>query len=197
MMNDLVLQADPTAQLSIHPAWARARGQVIVGPGCRLVLGSPIHLTERTALTITVANGAEVVIGDGCYLEALYISADGPGGVELGRGTTVNGAGLVAHEGRWIRFGADCMLATEIAAHTSDHHTIWDVRTGERINSAEDIEIGEHVWIGTGVTVLKGSRIGSGSVIGARSLVNGPIEESCIAAGTPARVVRKGVRWER
>lgn len=43
--------------------------------------------------------------------------------------------------------------------------------------------------------VLKGVRIGHDSVIGAGSVVTRMAAAHCIAAGSPARVVRTGVRW--
>lgn len=53
------------------------------------------------------------------------------------------------------------------------------------------IIVGDNVWIGYGVTVLAGVRIGSNSVIGAKSVVTRDIPENSVAAGVPARVIRK------
>ncbi len=52
------------------------------------------------------------------------------------------------------------------------------------------VEIGDHSWIGTGVTVLNCS-IGKHCVIGAHSLVTKDIPEYSVAAGTPARVIKR------
>ena len=64
-------------------------------------------------------------------------------------------------------------------------------RPAERTLSS-DVEtiVEDKVWIGDGVVVLPGSRIGAGSIIGANSIVNGVIPAHCIAAGSPARVLR-------
>ena len=53
------------------------------------------------------------------------------------------------------------------------------------------IVIEDDVWIGFGVIVLKGVRIGRASVIGAGSVVTRDIPPFCVAAGNPARVVRR------
>ena len=59
------------------------------------------------------------------------------------------------------------------------------------IKSRGDISIGNDVWIGYGVKIFKGVTIGNGAVIGACSLVNKSVEPYTIAAGTPARPIRK------
>lgn len=53
------------------------------------------------------------------------------------------------------------------------------------------ITIGNNVFIGCNSLILKGSIIGDNSVIGAGSVVCGAIPPNCVAAGNPARVVKK------
>ena len=47
------------------------------------------------------------------------------------------------------------------------------------------------------VILLYGTEISDGSIVGARSLVKANIPNNCIAAGAPARVIRKDVAWSR
>lgn len=54
-----------------------------------------------------------------------------------------------------------------------------------------DTVIGNDVWIGQNVTFLPGVHVGDGAIIGANSTVTRDIPPYCIAAGDPARVVRK------
>lgn len=99
--------------------------------------------------------------------------------------------------------GDDCMFSWNVILHSNDHHSIFDVVTGENINSTTDISgerrilIGNHVWIGDHVCILYNTQIGDGSIIGAMSLVKSKISNNCIAAGNPARVVRKDIAWSR
>jgi acetyltransferase-like isoleucine patch superfamily enzyme len=53
------------------------------------------------------------------------------------------------------------------------------------------IVIEDDVFIGMECLILKGAHIGAGSVIGARSVVTGHIPPGVIAAGSPARVIRR------
>jgi virginiamycin A acetyltransferase len=54
-----------------------------------------------------------------------------------------------------------------------------------------DTVIGNDVWIGQDVTILPGVHIGDGAIIGAKSVVGSDVEPYTIAAGNPARPIRK------
>lgn len=104
---------------------------------------------------------------------------------------------IVASEGADVSIGEDCMLASGIEIRTDDSHPIYDVRTQERVNLARSIHIGDHVWIGKFVAILGGASVGNGSVVGFRSVLTRKIPNNCVAAGVPARVLRKDIAWER
>jgi acetyltransferase-like isoleucine patch superfamily enzyme len=44
---------------------------------------------------------------------------------------------------------------------------------------------------------MKGASIGAGAVVGLRAVVTHSVPANCVAAGTPARVIRENVRWDR
>ena len=52
-------------------------------------------------------------------------------------------------------------------------------------------EIGDNVVLYTGVTILGPVKIGENSVIGAHSLVLDSIPPNCLAAGVPAKIIKK------
>ena len=54
-----------------------------------------------------------------------------------------------------------------------------------------DTVIGNDVWIGQNAVILPGVKIGDGAIIGANSVVGHDISPYTIAAGNPARVIRK------
>jgi lipopolysaccharide O-acetyltransferase len=68
-----------------------------------------------------------------------------------------------------------------------------------RLSSAP-VVIEEDVWIGEFVSVLPGVRIGKGSIIGTLSTVSRSIPAYCVAAGSPARILKRynftTARWE-
>ena len=54
-----------------------------------------------------------------------------------------------------------------------------------------DTVIGNDVWIGQNVTVLPGVHVGDGAIIGLNSTVTHDIPPYTVAAGNPARVIRR------
>jgi acetyltransferase-like isoleucine patch superfamily enzyme len=53
------------------------------------------------------------------------------------------------------------------------------------------VRIERNVWIGAAAIILKGVRIGENSAIGAGSVVVRDVPPKCVAAGNPARVVKR------
>ncbi|MBV9758771.1 MAG: hypothetical protein JO047_17135 [Alphaproteobacteria bacterium] len=74
-------------------------------------------------------------------------------------------------------------------------HSILDAASGTRVNPARDVSLGDRVWVGQRSMILKGVTIGHDAIIGAGAVVTRSVPAHCIAAGNPARVVRRGVRW--
>ncbi len=104
---------------------------------------------------------------------------------------------ISAVEGTSVSIGDDVMLASENQIRADDGHAIYDVRTNKRVNTSRDIVIGNHVWLAYQACVLGGARIGDGTVVGFRSLVTSKLPNNVIAVGTPAKVVRRDIAWER
>jgi acetyltransferase-like isoleucine patch superfamily enzyme len=119
------------------------------------------------------------------------------GTVRVGSRSSFYGVEIGVTEGGRVEIGEDCLFSNSVEIRNGDSHSIIDGSTKERINPAEDVTIGDHVWLGTRVLVLKGSRIGSGSVVGAASVVTGELPENSLGLGSPAKLVRGNIRWDR
>ncbi|WP_417372731.1 acyltransferase [Glutamicibacter protophormiae] len=164
--------------------------RVMVADGARI---------SKLIVTFDCDNGT-LVIGSntkvGGFMMSIRVGQDST--VIIGDNvSTTNTCVVSAVEGSKVTFGNDVMIATNNQFRADDGHPIFDVHTGKRVNPAGDISIGNHVWFAVNASALGGSKVGDGSVIGFGSLVTGEIPNNCIAAGSPARVIRKDIAWER
>ena len=117
--------------------------------------------------------------------------------LSIGSKTTWMNVFISFHEQGQINIGEDCMFSGDIRMDVSDMHSIIDIKSGNRINPAKNIHIGSHVWVGQGVFITKGVGIGDNVIIGAKSVVSKNIPSESLAVGVPAKVIRKGVTWDR
>ena len=96
-----------------------------------------------------------------------------------------------------VYIGKDCMFSNGIKIFTSDMHSIIDLN-GNRINNSGDVIIGNHVWLCQDVKVLKNSKISDNTIVGHSAIVTKKFyETNVILAGNPARIVKRGVNWDR
>ena len=53
------------------------------------------------------------------------------------------------------------------------------------------MRVGNNVWLGFDACVMPGVTIGEGAIVGARSVVFDDVPAYAVAAGNPARVIRR------
>ncbi len=92
-----------------------------------------------------------------------------------------------------IVIGNKCLIASDVL-FTSENHGM-DPEASENYADipleSKPICIEDGVWIGEKVSILPGVVIGKRSIVAANSVVNKSIPPYCIAAGSPAKVVKK------
>jgi len=186
------------------------------GPNCRIRIGKSLltqtriraegrnnvvaigdHCRLHDLKIIVVGENLRVDIADNCQLRGKIIVEDAGSFVEIGAGTTMVNALLTAHAGAHVRIGNDGMFADRVGVRAGDTHSILDAATGQRLNPSRSIEIARHVWLCAGVTVLKGCEIGAGTVVGGFSTVTASLPAGVLAVGSPAKVIRTGIDWQR
>lgn len=118
---------------------------------------------------------------------SLYIN---PGAhLELGSGYANNGLNLSCFER--VSIGREVAIAEHVTIRDSDDHVL----SGASRPTTAPVTIGNHVWIGMNAIILKGVTIGDGAVIAAGGVVTRDIPPAALAAGVPARVIRRDVEW--
>lgn len=89
--------------------------------------------------------------------------------------------------------GSRVMMGEDVTIITRNHRfDRTDIPMQEQgFTEEQPVTIGDDVWIGDRVIILPGVHIGNGCVIGAGSVVTHDVEDCCVVAGNPARVIRK------
>jgi acetyltransferase-like isoleucine patch superfamily enzyme len=126
----------------------------------------------------------EVRIWSNIERSKLYTGKSGK--LIVGRNSRLNGVHIDARE--LIHIGDTVQIGPYTIIMDSDFH---DLKDHSKDGPSSPIYIEDDVWIATRVTILKGVRIGKGSVIAAGAIVTKDVPPYCVAAGTPARVVKK------
>ncbi len=96
-----------------------------------------------------------------------------------------------------IHIGKDCMFSYYIKIRADNGHTRFDLANQRRFIEKESIDIEDHVWCGMDSALFPGTYIGKGSIVGAKSLVNKKFPCNCQIIGSPARISRENVTWDR
>jgi acetyltransferase-like isoleucine patch superfamily enzyme len=154
------------------PIIQKHRGsEILIGPRVELrswLRTNPLTPNHPVVLS-TRAKGAIITIGEDCGLT----------------GTTIVAAERVT-------IGDRVLLGSNVTIVDTDFHPI-DIAERRRHGQAahRPVLIGDDVFIGMNSLVMKGVTIGPGSVIGANSVVTKDVPPNVVAAGNPARIVRR------
>jgi acetyltransferase-like isoleucine patch superfamily enzyme len=113
--------------------------------------------------------------------------------ITIGVGTKVGErAALWAGEASGtITIGDHCRFGPEVFITASDYGLLPDKLIAYQPRNEQDVVIGNDVWLGVRVFVGAGVTIGDGCVVSAGSVVTRDIPPNSVAAGFPARVVRR------
>ena len=116
----------------------------------------------------------EIIIGDDCSIgEYCHISAINK--ITIGHGLLT---------GRFVYIGDN--------AHGGLSWEEADIPPFKRhLTTKGDIKIGNNVWIADRVTILGDVTIGDNVIIGAGSIVTHDLPNNCMAAGSPAKIIKK------
>jgi acetyltransferase-like isoleucine patch superfamily enzyme len=144
---------------------------------------------------LVVRGPGRVVFGDNIKAWAhaeknVFITYTPESRIEVGSGTRLNGAGVMAYT--TISIGPRCILGSTVI-FDSDFHPVDPARRHDPTApvSTRPITVGSNVWLAGQSAVLKGTTVGENSVVAFRAVVSGDIPPNVVVAGNPARVVKR------
>ncbi len=111
--------------------------------------------------------------------------------IMAGARTMINNNCVFISEGEGVQIGADCLVGYNVHIYDSDFHDLTPANRIGGYPKTGKVVIEDNVFVGANVTILRSVTIGAGSVIAANSVVTSDIPPNVIAAGNPARIIRK------
>jgi len=156
--------------------------------GERIRLGSNVEIYENSKLETA---GGELIIGDDCEIHRNVLISCYGGRIEIGNNCSFNPNCVVYGHGG-LKMGDDIRMATGVVIIPANHNfEKKNVAIRKQGISKKGIIIGDDVWIGARSVILDGVKIGKGCVIAAGSVVNKNLPDYSVAAGVPAKVIKK------
>jgi acetyltransferase-like isoleucine patch superfamily enzyme len=136
-------------------------------------------------------NGGEISIGNNCMIEDYAILSTHSGTISIGDNFAVESF-TILYGGGGLKIGNNVIIASNVVIIPANHKfDRLDIPISHQGSKMEGIIIKDDVWIGTGCSILDGVTIGNGCIIGAGSVVNRSIPDFSVAAGVPAKIIKK------
>ena len=157
----------------IQPAFRHICGFKYIEIGAGSIIGKLVELTawdkymdERFTPEIIIGNGSS--IRDFSQVSAIQ-------SIRIGNG---------------VRIGPNVLITDN--AHGASVAGLLDIAPNLRpLSSKGPVVIEDNVWIGTKSSIMPGVHIGRGSIVAANSVVTHDVPPYCVAAGVPAKVIKK------
>ncbi|MBE6578125.1 MAG: acyltransferase [Ruminococcaceae bacterium] len=157
--------------------------------GTRFIGGKYISLDDNVVLS----TGAVFAVYPTFEGKDNPVKTDADGGIILRKGVSAN-RNLTIYCASRVEIDEDVMMGSGILITDNDHGidpTAPNYRNQPL--TTKPVKIGKGCWIGERATVLSGVEIGEHSIVAAGAVVTKSIPPYSIAAGVPARVIK---RWD-
>ena len=149
-------------------------------------LYKPLHI-KGTNIHI----GDNVFINQGVWLASDPLACNGKALLKIGDGSVIGHFNEIYSTGSIV---IENHVLTADRVYISDNiHGYGDIEIPilqQSIVQKKEVRIGEGSWLGVGVPVI-GASVGKHCVIGSNAVVTKDIPDYCVAAGIPAKVIKR------
>lgn len=194
---------------------------IVIRSFCYKFLFEKSFFSSFIGKNVEIKYFSEICLGKNVFIDKnVYLHSGKPDGIKIGNHTRIlDSARLhiwnfknIPHSG--IKIGSHCsigqfclihghggvkignhvMLAPQVIIDPGEHkRNLLNIPMIHQGNVFKGVVIEDDVWIGSGAIILNGVRIGKGSIIGAGSIVNKNVPAYVVAAGCPAKIIKKRV----
>lgn len=169
--------------------------RVIIGTNSRLYLSAEVeNMQDKT----------KIIIGNNTHIRGSLLVYPYGDGIKIGNNSYI-GASTIIRAAEYVEIGNSVLIAHNVNIIDTDSHEMDYIQRDIAFKSmvrvghpkfkgnveTSPIIIKDNAWISYNVCILKGVTIGKGAVIGCGSVVTHDIPDFCVAAGNPAKILRK------
>jgi acetyltransferase-like isoleucine patch superfamily enzyme len=157
----------------------------------KIRLGDGVTLDDHVLLDAKGTTNRGIDVGNGVFLGRGTILSCKDGDISLGDHTNL-GFHCEIFSGSSVVVGRHGLFAAQAYLVGGGHEfEAAGVAVVEQPRVSTGITLGDNVWLGTGAKVLDGVRVGKDVVVGANAVVNADLPDGVVAAGVPAKVLRR------
>lgn len=156
--------------------------------GVDITLGKNVSIGRK--VTVMTPDDGKIILGDNVTISDFVILFAENARLQI---DDYSGVGIGSHivAMKSVTIGKFCLIAAYCVIRDMNHGMMNSIPMALQKQNMGSIFIGNDVWLGAHVVVTAGSKIGDGTVIGANAVVTSAIPENVVAAGVPAKPIRK------
>lgn len=157
----------------------------------KISIGDGTVIDDNCLLDAKGKDNTGIQIGSGVFLGRNSILSCKNGDLILGNQVNI-GFNSEVFSGSRVELGEGVLVAAYVYV-VGGGHKFGDAENSilEQEHTSEGISIGPGSWLGAGAKIMDGVTIGTKCVIGAGAVVTKSLDDGVIAAGIPAKVLRK------
>jgi acetyltransferase-like isoleucine patch superfamily enzyme len=160
----------------------------------KIKIGNNVIIDDNCMIDAKGSDNSGIEISNGCYIGRNSILYCKNGNITLRDNVNI-GLNCIIFSSNRLVIGKEALIAADCYIMSGG---VYDYRNREvKIIDQEGnitkgpLIIGNNCWLGAKVVVLDGASIGNNSVIGSSALVTEPIPSNSVAAGIPAKVIKR------